>query len=387
MWSVPSQSHKGSYLVDYAGERPACCCPDFEDNGNAEGFDCKHITAVRITAGEIEAPKTVKDEKPGKRPTYKQDWAAYYLAQTREREHVETMLRDLCSGIQQPVSKRGRPRKPLADVVFAAVMRAYSGLSSRRCASDVRAAKEAGHTSSMIAPSTLITYLDDPKLTDLLRVLIRESAAPLAEVETTVAIDSSGFATNTYSRWFDHKWGKERKRQKWVTCHIMCGTTTHVITDALVTTGNAGDAPQLPELLTNTAERFDVEAVCADKAYLSHRNFDEIEAVGAVPYIPFKVGSIGEGSEMWRKMYGLFVYKNEEFRKTYHARSNVETAFSMIKRKFGASVRAKKFTAQRNEVLCKVLAHNLCVLTMATYELGIAVEFWGSTHEESRHVH
>jgi transposase len=218
-------------------------------------------------------------------------------------------------------------------------------------------------------------------------MLIRESAAPLASVETTVALDSSGFATNTYSRWFDHKWGKEKKRQNWVTAHIMVGVETHVITDALVTTGNAGDAPQLPELLNNTAERFDVAHVCADKAYLSHRNFDAVERIGAVPYIPFKLGTTGEGSALWRKMFGLFQYKNEEFRKHYHARSNVETAFSMIKRKFGASVRAKKQTAQRNETLCKLLAHNLCVLTMATYELGVAVEFWGSTHEENNHVH
>ena len=31
---------------------------------------------------------------------------------------------------------------------------------------------------------------------------------------------------------------------------------------------------------------------------------------------------------------------------------------------------------QLNEVLCKVLAHNLCCLVQSMYKLGIEPEFW-----------
>lgn len=48
----------------------------------------------------------------------------------------------------------------------------------------------------------------------------------------------------------------------------------------------------------------------------------------------------------------------------------------MIKRKFGPNVRSKTVAAQLNEVLCKVLAHNLCCLVQSMYELGIEPEFW-----------
>lgn len=384
---MPSQSHKGSYLVDTAAETPSCTCPDYEDNGNADGFTCKHGFAALVLAKKIEIPDDMTDDMPGKRRTYKQVWPAYEKAQQHEREHVETMLRDLCSGIVQPPPTRGRPRKPLADVVYACVLRSYIGMSSRRAASDTRAAQSAGLIDEMVSPRTVLRYLDDPSLTDLLRVLIRESASPLTNVEDNVAVDSSGFSTCTYARWFDHKWGKERKKQKWVKAHICVGVSTHVITDVLVTDSKGADAPQLPELVKNTAERFDVVEVSADKAYLSHRNFDAIEKVGAVPYIPFKTGTTGEGPDLWRKMWGLFVYKNQEFRSHYHARSNVETAFSMIKRKFGAAVRGKKFTAQRNEVLCKVLCHNLCVLVASHYELGVAADFWGQRDRGDQRVH
>ena len=46
----------------------------------------------------------------------------------------------------------------------------------------------------------------------------------------------------------------------------------------------------------------------------------------------------------------------------YHRRSNIETAYSMIKGKFCSSLRSKSDTGQINEALCKVLAHNICVL-------------------------
>ncbi len=48
---------------------------------------------------------------------------------------------------------------------------------------------------------------------------------------------------------------------------------------------------------------------------------------------------------------------------------------SMIKAKFGGSVKSKSPIAQVNEVLCKVLAHNICVLISSFYELGIESNF------------
>jgi hypothetical protein len=67
-------------------------------------------------------------------------------------------------------------------------------------------------------------------------------------------------------------------------------------------------------------------------------------------------------------MYHLFMYEREAFMEHYHKRSNIETAFSMIKGKFGSALRSKSDTRQINEVLCKVLAHNLCVLIQAALQ-------------------
>lgn len=48
----------------------------------------------------------------------------------------------------------------------------------------------------------------------------------------------------------------------------------------------------------------------------------------------------------------------------------------MINTKFGGHLRSKARTAQINEVLCKVLCHNICCLIQSIYELGIEPTFW-----------
>jgi len=38
--------------------------------------------------------------------------------------------------------------------------------------------------------------------------MTEDSAAPLREIETDFAVDSTGFLTSTYERWSSHKYGR-----------------------------------------------------------------------------------------------------------------------------------------------------------------------------------
>lgn len=199
----------------------------------------------------------------------------------------------------------------------------------------------------------------------------------LRAVETQFAIDSTGFATSTYVRWFDHKYGQETKRQQWVKAHAMIGTKTNVVTAVALTEGSSNDSPELEALVRKTHENgFDIREVSADKAYLSNDNLNTIQNVGAVPYIPMKSNSrLRGGTEAWRRLWHMYSYRREEFLPHYHRRSNVESTFSSIKRKFGGSVRSKLPVAQFNEVLLKCLCHNLSMLVHSFHELGIEPQF------------
>ena len=134
-----------------------------------------------------------------------------------------------------------------------------------------------------------------------------------------------------------------------------------------------------------SARRFKITRVSADKAYSSARIFGLTDAHGVDAYIPFKKNATGlrpnpwlpaHARNLWANAYHRFMYQRDEFLAHYHKRSNVETTFAMIKAKFGTRVRSKTPVAQVNEILCKILCHNLCCLVSAFYELGIKAKFW-----------
>jgi transposase len=215
-------------------------------------------------------------------------------------------------------------------------------------------------------------YLSSPELTDVLKELITASSLPLKAIETDFAVDSSGFSTSRFVRWFNKKYGREMDNREWVKAHLMCGVNTKVVTAVDISGWTAHDTNYFVPLVERTAAHFGIEEVSADKAYLSRKNMNAVEAVGGMPFIPFKSNTLEPTKAgAWTKMYHLFMYEREAFMEHYHNRSNIETAYSMIKGKFGSALRSKSDTGQINEALCKVLAHNICVLVQAIHTFNI----------------
>ncbi len=146
----------------------------------------------------------------------------------------------------------------------------------------------------------------------------------------------------------------------------------------MVTHGTANDSPHFKELLQRAADNWEVEEVLADKAYSSHDNLRAVSAIGATPYILFKSNAIAKrrGCSVWNEMFKHFKNNQEDFLKHYHKRSNAETGFYMIKTKFGEFVRSKNDIAQENEILVKVLCHNLCVLIQEMFLQNVDINFF-----------
>ncbi len=374
-YKVPSQSGKGTYYVLVDRAEPYCSCPDFEERPGL----CKHIYAVQMVVkrrdGQLGLGADLETLPTG--TTYGQPWALYNAAQEHEQEHFATLLRDLCSTIEQPpASGTGRPRLPLSDVVFAASLKVYGGFSTRRAMTGIRSANTDGLIAKAPSVASLWKYMEDPALTPVLKQLIEQSAIPLAAVEHDFAIDSTGFGTSVYGRYFDHKWGRPIRNILWVKAHAICGVKTNIITQAEATATPTNDTRYLAPFVEATARHFNIEEVSADKAYLSRANVRAVEAVGARAYIPLKAKSRPVSPDLprdsqWERYYHYVKFNSEEFSAHYHKRSNVESTFSMVKNKYGASVRSRTPVAQVNEVLLKFLCHNISVLIHASYELGM----------------
>lgn len=374
-WSVPSQTAVNvKYVVTLSP--PSCTCDDYA----LIAKPCKHVMAAKLV-DERENGKAASeirvDEVPV-RPTYKQNWKLYNVAQVTEKHRFQELLFDLCRGIQEPEgAKTGRKRALMRDMVFSSAFKVYSTVSSRRFGGDLKDAHARDYLTNLMNPVSICAYLESELMTPVLDELIVRSSLPLKAIETTFAPDSTGFSTSRFVRWFDEKYGCERSGHDWVKAHAITGVKTNIVTSVRIEERSAGDCPQFKPLVEQTAKNFKIETITADKAYLSRENLELANGLGATAYIPFKTTSIpGEAGSLWEKMFFYYQFKREEFLKKYHARSNVESTFSMIKAKFRDHVRSRTDRAMKNEVLCKFLCHNIVVVHQSMIELGIEAEFW-----------
>jgi len=396
---VPSQSGTRTNSGNHYIVRPddsTCTCPDHE----TRQVKCKHLWAVEFTVqreytndGNVE---TVT-ETVTVRQTYKQEWTAYNQAQSREKEKFVELLAELCKGIEEPEQKMGRPRLPLSDVIFASTFKVYSSVSGRRFMSDLRDAENKGFLTKAAHYNSISRYLENETLTPLLNSLIEASSLPLQAIESDFAVDSSGFSTCRFHQWVDAKYKNPKlmHQRDWVKVHLICGVKTNIVTAVEVTDRFVADTKHFKSLVDATAKNFTLAEVSADKAYLSAANLQTVVDHHAMPYIPFKVntkppvmGRLGPErmanrrrkekarGDLCRRMYYYFQFNQTWFLQQYHKRSNVESTFSMIKAKFGDSLRSKTKTAQVNEALCKILCHNICCLIQSIFEFGIEPTFW-----------
>lgn len=95
--------------------------------------------------------------------------------------------------------------------------------------------------------------------------------------------------------------------------------------------------------------------VCADKGYDSNKNHEFIiKNLKAKSLICIKKNISSHSRSTLRKRLA----QNFD-EKTYHQRSKVETIFSVIKRKYGSCLKARTFSTQKKEVICKLITYNI----------------------------
>jgi transposase len=317
-------------------------------------------------------------KKPKKK--YSQDWRAYNLSQTNEFVMFQDILVELIDkvvDVRNPLYKKGRPFASFKDMIFCCVMRAYFDKSSRRSTSYLSLAKGKDYITNVPHFNSILNYYKNTQLSSVLKHLIEQSGKPLRDLEKDFTVDSSGFATSLYGHWMNVRTGKNAKRRLFRKAHVCSGTRTNIISSVEVTGGFYNDSPYFKDLIKATKKNFDIREVSADAGYTSRANMQAVSDMGAIPYIMFKSNNTekARGSLIWSRMFQYFTEHKEDFLEHYHKRSNAESVFNMIKRKLGTHLRCKSDVAMTNELLCKCLSHNICVLIAEIFEFQAVLDY------------
>lgn len=320
----------------------------------------------------------VEEDASGPKQT---NWHLYNQGRMHELPMFERLAWDLIAGLN-PLPReppKGRPPVPLREAVYCGMLKLYAQKSSRRAQGLIDRAVDQGKLSRPWHFNVVSRLLNAADTAAVLRQLIQVSSTPLAELERIIAIDGTGFATQTFGPYFGARHGVKRTHH-FVKAVLAFGVKTHIITDVVVGDGRLGESPQWPELVRNTASRFAVEAFLGDKGFSSKKNHDVAEAVGSQARIPFKKNVTGraKGSGAWKRAYHYWQSHPQDFLRRYHQRSNAESGIAAVKKVLGETLYSKNQRARCNELLLKFLTYNVLVLAHEIYESGIDVTFTDS---------
>jgi len=302
---------------------------------------------------------------------YTQDWEAYDKAKTKESYLFKYILEDLLKHYFIDDNPKGK-RIPSKIRILMMSMKVYYGISFRQCKGLIEE-----FTGKCVSYKTLSNFFDDKDLSQVLDDLILITALPLASMEKTAAIDATGFSTSRFETWCGLKWkGYMGKERDWRKAHAVVGCRTNTVISVEITEKNVADISMLEKSISHKTQFFELDNFVADKAYNSRKVFDFLKKLGLNVFIPFKSNAKGaaKGSMFWRKMFEYYKDHSEDFYKKYHERSNIETCFHMVKKKFGHNVKTKGFISNVNEIKIKFLCHNICVLIQEMYESGIKLD-------------
>lgn len=339
--------------------------------------------------------ETVKEHR-----VYPRDWHKYNEAQTHEAEDVLKLMggiADLVNEIDErhrPCGERGRPRSPLGNMLFALIYKAFLGQSARRVHSQLRLLAQSGYLPrpNPAHPGDSATGDDEiwipcfnsingyyglEWVTPVLLELVTVTATPVRSIETDFTMDATGCGAHSFVRWVDYRTETELKEHGWVKLHMMCGALTNVITRAAVSPSDVHDSVLFRELFLETVRHFRMRKLTADLAYLSHAHYQLAEDCGVSLFVPFKSNTapwVDDGTP-WSSALWQFNNCYEEFMDEYHQRSNAESTFSAMKRKFPGQVRMEEFVGQVNETLCKVIAYNLSGVAREVRMRGVKPDF------------
>jgi hypothetical protein len=207
-----------------------------------------------------------------------------------------------------------------------------------------------------------------PKAHRLLQATIR-MAMPQTHVDHA-AIDSTGLEVGYTSYYFvrrRHVKGLSAYRTmlygRYPKLTVICNCRNHLILAVKTTRGPSPDMATLIPTLQRLGKQIRLETLLADAGYDSERNHEYARDCRRIrTIIPARAGRRTDNlpaTKYRRKM------KQRFNRRLYRKRAQVETVFSMIKRRWGTAVRARRFTTQEREMWLMVLTHNLAIFWLA----------------------
>jgi hypothetical protein len=179
--------------------------------------------------------------------------------------------------------------------------------------------------------------------------------------KATVAVDATGLAPGSLSTFFINRRtdrGEGLEWRHWCKWTIVIDVLRRCVLAQAARQGPYNDCATLRPLVSAAHEATPVGLVLADAEFDSERNHLHVrDVIGADSVIPAK-----RGKADW-KLKGVRAQMRRRFpRKRYSQRTQVESVFSVVKRKLSAKAPGRSTETQRRQAMLLGVAYNIYLL-------------------------
>ncbi len=172
-----------------------------------------------------------------------------------------------------------------------------------------------------------------------------------------VAIDGTGISLDNASPHYCKRIGKPYKKRPFLKLSVIVEIKHYLILQFKVRKKARHDLIDAYPMVQKLAKNYQPEAFYGDRGYDSEKLFKIVfEELGAYPLILQKrldVPKHRRKGQYRKQTIDVFDYGE------YLQRNKVETAFSILKRKFGFSIKSKDVKNQKVEAMCRIVAYNI----------------------------
>lgn len=156
--------------------------------------------------------------------------------------------------------------------------------------------------------------------------------------------------------------------KRWPKLSLVCLSQTQFLPGAVVSWGPSHDSGQFMPVLEQAARIIHFDRILADAAYDAEHNHVFCRQRLGIRSTVIPVYT--RRSKTWPRQKYRRQMKKRFFKQIYHQRWQVESAISRNKRLLGSDLKARKWSAQKDECLYRVLTHNLLLLKQAPSDLS-----------------
>jgi hypothetical protein len=186
------------------------------------------------------------------------------------------------------------------------------------------------------------------------------------------AIDATGLESRRASRHFYWRVRRPARRSSWPKLSAVLDTRTHLFLSAVVTRGPGHDAGQFRPAVKAAAARCPIDTLLGDAAYDGephHAYAREGLGIRSTVIPAYRRGRAGRRKKPPEGKYrGQMARRfrkkprGSRSRRVYGQRWQVESGFSRHKRLLDSALRAHRWVAQKQEIVLRVITHNLMLL-------------------------